>query len=99
MVIRELLPQDLKVEIDRLSRDEALKAAHYLAMIVGTAHAKQMEASTREKWHAELMGYRSSSLDAPSWLWSSVVALVAKHEAAYLKHCRKYALETALRTS
>ncbi|MBV8578956.1 MAG: DUF2252 family protein, partial [Acetobacteraceae bacterium] len=27
VVIRELLPQDLKVEINRLSREEALKAA------------------------------------------------------------------------
>jgi uncharacterized protein (DUF2252 family) len=96
--IRELLPQDLKVEIDRLSREEALKAAHYLAMTVGRAHAKQMVDSTREKWRAELIGHCSSRLDAPSWLWSSVVALVAKHEAAYLEHCRRYALETALRT-
>jgi uncharacterized protein (DUF2252 family) len=29
-------------------------------------------------------------LDAPSWLWSSVVAL-SNHEVAYLEHCRKYA--------
>jgi uncharacterized protein (DUF2252 family) len=36
---------------------------------------------------------RTSSLDAPSWLWSSVV--VAKHEAAYLDHCRRYALAVA----
>ena len=36
----------------------------------------------------------SKRLDAPSWLWSSIVGLVASHEAAYLEHCRRYALET-----
>ena len=33
------------------------------------------------------------SLEAPSWLWNSVVDLVAAHEAAYLQHCRRYALD------
>jgi uncharacterized protein (DUF2252 family) len=37
---------------------------------------------------------RSSTLEAPSRLWSSVVELVASHEAAYLDHCRKYAMES-----
>jgi uncharacterized protein (DUF2252 family) len=32
----------------------------------------------------------SKTLDAPSWFWSSVVELVAAHEAAYLEHCRRY---------
>jgi len=31
-------------------------------------------------------------LDAPLWLWKAVVDLVAMHEAAYLEHCRIYAL-------
>jgi uncharacterized protein (DUF2252 family) len=35
------------------------------------------------------------SLDAPSWLWTSVVDLIAGHEAAYLEHCRLYALSSA----
>ena len=87
----------MKVEINRLSREEALKAAHYLAMKVGSAHAKQMDGSIRERWRAELIHYRSSRLDAPPWLWSSVVALIAKQEPAYLEHCRKYALENAVR--
>jgi uncharacterized protein (DUF2252 family) len=34
-------------------------------------------------------------LDAPSWLWSSVVDLVAVHETAYLEHCRRFALAAA----
>jgi hypothetical protein len=37
---------------------------------------------------------RSKSLEAPSWLWSSVVALIALHETAYLEHCRQFALDT-----
>jgi uncharacterized protein (DUF2252 family) len=35
--IRELLPQDLKLELDRLTADEALKAAAFLATVIGFA--------------------------------------------------------------
>jgi uncharacterized protein (DUF2252 family) len=91
--IRELLPQDLKVEISRLSTDEAMKAASFLAGVVGKAHARQMDKSTRARWKKELERHRSKTLDAPSWLWSSVVSLIGKHEVAYLEHCRKYATE------
>jgi uncharacterized protein (DUF2252 family) len=94
--VRELLPQDLKLEIDQLTRAEAMKAAHFLALVVGKAHSGQMDMPTRREWRAELGRSRSKRLDAPSWLWSSVVALVANHEAAYLEHCRRYALETAV---
>lgn len=31
------------------------------------------------------------TLDAPNWLWLSVVELIGRHEVAYLEHCRKYA--------
>jgi uncharacterized protein (DUF2252 family) len=95
--IRELLPQDLKLEIGQVTREEAVKAARYLAMTVGKVHARQMDDPTREKWRNELARDHSSVLDAPSWLWSSVVELVANHEAAYLEHCRKYALESTPR--
>ena len=93
--IRELLPPDLKLELETLSRDEALGVAEFLAQIVGRAHARQMDASDRKAWLAELQRRRSKSLDAPSWLWNSVVDLVAAHEAAYLEHCRRYAMEGA----
>jgi uncharacterized protein (DUF2252 family) len=93
--IRELLPQDLKLEIDQLTREEATKAARYLSMIVGNAHGDQMDAATRRNWRKELTRNRSKSLDAPSWLWSSVVDLAIIHEAAYLDHCRKYAMTAA----
>jgi uncharacterized protein (DUF2252 family) len=91
VVLRELMPQDLKVEIDRLTREEAVAAASYLAGIVGKAHARQMDAATRKSWIAELNRNRSKSLDAPGWMWRSVVELIASHETAYLEHCRRYA--------
>ena len=93
--IRELLPQDLKLEIDDLSRDEATSMAEFLANVVGRGHARQMTDTDRVRWHAELQRNRSKSLDAPSWLWNSVVDLIATHEAAYLNHCRRQALEVA----
>ena len=74
-------------------RGEAMKAARYLAIVVGEAPARQMDHSTRQEWRKQLARDRVSGLDAPSWLWSSVVELVANHEAAYLEHCRRYALE------
>ena len=92
--IRELLPQDLKLEIDQLTRADAMKAARFLAAVVGKAHARQMDAPTRRRWRAEVGRNWSRNLDAPSWLWSSLVSLVASHEAAYLEHCRRYAAET-----
>jgi uncharacterized protein (DUF2252 family) len=93
VVIRELTPQDLKLEIERLSRPEAVRAAHYLALVVGRAHARQMDAATKASWLAELARNRSKSLDAPFWLWSAIVELIQSHEAAYLNHCRRYALQ------
>lgn len=37
--IRELMPQDLKMEVERLTQTEAIKTAKYLAMVVGRACA------------------------------------------------------------
>ncbi len=91
--IRELLPQDLKLEIEQLSQAEAVEMAAFLAQVVGRAHARQMGAADRKQWLNELKKNRTKSLDAPSWLWNSVVDLVSAHEAAYLNHCRRYAME------
>lgn len=52
-----------------------------------------MQPASREEWRADLNRQRSKNLDAPSWLWSSVVDLIATHEVAYLEHYRRYALE------
>ena len=48
VVVRELMPQDLKLEIDRLTRPEAVSVARYLSGVVGHAHARQMDVNTRE---------------------------------------------------
>ena len=94
VVLRELMPQDLKFEMERLSQAEAVGAASLFAQIVGRAHGRQMDNKTRQGWSAELRRDRSKTLDAPSWLWKSVVDLAANHEAAYLDHCRAYALKS-----
>lgn len=90
--VRELLPQDLKLEIDQIAADEATKVASALASVVGKAHSRQLNAQTRNRWLAELDRNRPSDLDAPNWLWKGVVELLVVHEKAYLQHCRRYAL-------
>jgi uncharacterized protein (DUF2252 family) len=52
--MRELLPQDLKVELETMTREEATSIARFLANVVGRAHARQVDASMRENWTAEL---------------------------------------------
>jgi hypothetical protein len=95
IIVRELMPQDLKIEINRLTRQEAMTMARYLGGVVGRAHGRQMDATVRQEWLSLLAKNRTSSLDAPSWLWSSVVELIALHEAAYLDHCHRYVLSGA----
>ena len=92
--LRELLPQDMKLEIEQLTAQETMKAAWFLAMVTGKAHARQMTIDERASWLKDLRGNRSKTLDAPSWLWSSIVELIVSHEAAYLEHCRRYAAGT-----
>jgi uncharacterized protein (DUF2252 family) len=89
--IRELMPQDLKLEIEQLRMEDAVLTASYLAYVVGRAHARQMDAGTRSIWLTELLANPAKSTGTPQWLWNSVVQLVASHEAGYLEHCRKYA--------
>ena len=93
--VRELMPQDLKLEIEHLSREEAMAVAKFLARVVGRAHARQLNASDRQAWLNDLQRQRSKSLDAPSWLWNSIVELAGTHEVAYLEHCRRHALADA----
>jgi uncharacterized protein (DUF2252 family) len=95
VVIRELMPQDLKIEIDGLTRQEAMSLARYLAGVVGRAHGRQMQQKERRAWLSDLAKNQKGNLEAPSWLWTSVVELLALHEAAYLEHCRRFALSEA----
>jgi uncharacterized protein (DUF2252 family) len=60
--LRELLPQDLKVEIEEIGQKEAVKAARYLASVVGKAHARQIDAETRARWSEELQRSRTANL-------------------------------------
>ncbi len=89
--VRELLPQDMKLEMESLALDEAVTVARFLAGAVGRAHGRQLSDEDRVHWAAELDRNRSKSLDAPSWLWNAVVELMSIHEGAYLEHCRRYA--------
>ncbi|QSN63924.1 MULTISPECIES: DUF2252 domain-containing protein [unclassified Caballeronia] len=95
VILRELLPQDLKLEIEHIGPTEAMEVARYLAFVVGQAHARQMDRATRKSWLAELKRTKPKSIDAPLWLWSSIVELVGSHEVGYLEHCRRYALAAA----
>ncbi len=89
--LRALLPQDLKLEFDRLGRSESLGVAWALANVVGRAHAWQLDAQDRAHWRSILRQGHRDGLEAPSWLWDAVVELVATHEAGYLDHCRRTA--------
>jgi uncharacterized protein (DUF2252 family) len=95
VVVRELMPQDLKIEINRLSREQAMSLARYLAGVVARAHGRQMKAGQRRAWRSDLAKNHKASLETPSWLWTSVVELLGLHEAAYLDHCRRFALSEA----
>jgi uncharacterized protein (DUF2252 family) len=95
VVLRELLPQDLKFEVDRLTNDKAVALAAYLAAVVGKAHGRQMTPDQRTEWRAALTAAKSLRLNAPTWLWSCVADLLGIHERAYLEHCRLYALSRA----
>jgi uncharacterized protein (DUF2252 family) len=90
--VRELMPQDLKLELEMMDDVEARATARALARIVGLAHARQMTEATRDQWRTLLASSHTRTMDAPPWLWSSVVDLIGIHERAYLEHCRRYAL-------
>jgi uncharacterized protein (DUF2252 family) len=93
--VRELMPQDRKIEVERLTSEKAIEVAGFLAAVVGKAHGRQMDAGTRKEWQRELQRSRPKSLNAPGWLWKSLVELLADHERGYLDHCRQFALEGA----
>jgi len=93
--VRELLPQDLKVELDRIDPTDARRLAFYLGKVVGRAHRRQMTMEQTLAWTTEMAAHRTKNLDAPSWLWQALIQLVALHEHAYLEHCRRYAMAAA----
>ncbi|SEC00864.1 Uncharacterized conserved protein, DUF2252 family [Terriglobus roseus] len=92
VIVRELRPQDMKFDLENLSREDAIGTARLMAGVVGRAHGRQMKPAQRAAWVKELRSRHTRGLDAPRWLWSSILDLAALHEAAYLEHCRRYAL-------
>lgn len=90
--VRELLPQDLKFELDTLGEEEALAIGYYLATVVAASHARQLEAGDAKGWLQEFRKGNAKNMAAPAWLWAAVVDLVALHEGAYLEHCREHDL-------
>ena len=91
VVIRELMPQDLKIEAESLEEKEAVKLSRYLGYAVGRAHGRQLPDSYRKGWADKFSGETAPASAVPTWLWSSVVDLMGVHEAAYLEHCRAIA--------
>jgi Family of unknown function (DUF6328)/Uncharacterized protein conserved in bacteria (DUF2252) len=63
--VRELLPQDLKIEMNALDRKEAARVAGYLAAVVGEAHGRQMQGNDRRAWYKELRRNRAKALMRP----------------------------------
>jgi uncharacterized protein (DUF2252 family) len=55
-----------------------------------------MDGATQRAWRAALRSQHAKTVDAPSWLWRSIIELMATHEEAYLEHCRRYVLGTTL---
>ena len=47
--VRELMPQDRKIEVEQLTSEDAIAVAGFLAAVVGKAHGRQMGAGTRKE--------------------------------------------------
>jgi len=89
--VRELLPQDLKIDIELLGEEEAAAVAFLLASVVGRAHGRQLKRSDARSWARTLRRSHPKTLAAPSWLWTAIVRSIGRHETEYLAHCRRYA--------
>ena len=88
--VRELLPQDLKLELDAIEAKDVAGLAAYLGSVVGIAHARQLTRAACSEWLETFRKDPAPHSTAPAWLWSSVVDLVALHEGAYLEYCREH---------
>jgi uncharacterized protein (DUF2252 family) len=88
--VRELLPQDLKFELDAMADDAVDDLGTYLGSVIAMAHARQLTPAQCAEWLEAFRREHASRSTAPSWLWAAVVDLVALHEGAYLEHCREH---------
>jgi len=71
------------------------KRACYLAEVVGRALARPRDIVARAKWHDEF-GHNRVCESGPARLVVVQALSVANLEAAYLEHCRQYALDPEL---
>ena len=71
------MPQDLKLELDQLTVKESVTGG-CLPGLSGGKRTRPPDGlgNTRSSWQKELAGNRTNNLDAPSWLWTSVVGLL-----------------------
>ena len=66
VIVRELMPEDLKLKMEQSTRREAATAAQYLASVVGKARGRQMSVEERKAWKADLQKRHTSDLAAPA---------------------------------
>ncbi|MCJ2069871.1 DUF2252 domain-containing protein [Methylobacterium sp. J-030] len=92
VTIRELMPQDLKIDAEQFSRREAVRVAGHLAAVLGRAHGRQMDEPARRTW-IDAVRAPGPGPDAPGWLWSVVTDLMGAHQRGYLEHCYRIARE------
>jgi uncharacterized protein (DUF2252 family) len=95
VLVRELMPQDLKVSIDRIGPEESVAIGRYLGAVVGRAHGHQLSADDARAWRAELLGRPKKGSPDPAWLWALLPDLIGAHESAYLQHCARLAASGA----
>jgi uncharacterized protein (DUF2252 family) len=89
--LREMLPQDLKLEINQLIRPKAMKAARFLASRMGARWVRRCGANggPRSTGAARNIGMRRFGYGRASWAWSPAM------RRPISKHCRRYLAETA----
>lgn len=90
VIVRELMPQDMKLDIRRLQPKQARRVADYLGAVVGHAHARQLSAGDRHAWHREVIRGRSKTTHAPAWLREAAIGAMHELDVAYIQHCLRY---------
>ncbi len=93
--VRELLPQDIKFELDAMADADVDDVSTCLGSVIAIAHAQQLTSAQCAEWLEAFRREHAPRSTAPAWLWAAVVDLVALHEGAYLEHCRGHAATTA----
>ena len=69
--VRELLPQDLKVELDQLSGDEGRAWSRLPRHGRRSRAPPPARSRASAAWRAEMAAHRTKNIDAPSWLWQA----------------------------